>query len=396
MLAVIADDLTGAAELGGIGLRYGFRVEIGMEVPQSTRADLLVISTDTRSMPESGASKTVTKVSTALLDLQPELIYKKTDSVLRGHVMAETLAQLQVTGQPKALIVPANPMLGRTLTNGQYFLNGVPIHQTHFAQDPEFPILDSSVLSMVRADAAQASVRPNTAGTPANGIVIGEVTNVADLQAWTRWINPDTLLGGAAGFFTEILNALGYQTKADVAGLQPLSTSRLYVCGTAYGRSVELIRQARRAGKAVSYMPPTLSTSESQDSLELANWATEVGELLHKHKQVIMAIDPDTVSSETANAVWLRTAMAASVKSVIDVTPVGELIIEGGSTASAVLRAIDVTRLVPVQEFGPGVVRSRAVAQPTLHITVKPGSYAWGSGLWILDNLTFFENVFFE
>ena len=49
MLAVIADDLTGAAEIGGIGLSYGLKVEISSKVNPSTEADLLVIATDTRS-----------------------------------------------------------------------------------------------------------------------------------------------------------------------------------------------------------------------------------------------------------------------------------------------------------------------------------------------------------
>src|SRR5882757_10096749 len=44
MIAVIADDLTGAAELGGIGLRYGLSVEVNMDVNLSTKADLLVIA----------------------------------------------------------------------------------------------------------------------------------------------------------------------------------------------------------------------------------------------------------------------------------------------------------------------------------------------------------------
>jgi len=50
MIAVIADDFTGAAELGGLGLRYGMSVEIETEVTNDCKVDLLIIATDTRSV----------------------------------------------------------------------------------------------------------------------------------------------------------------------------------------------------------------------------------------------------------------------------------------------------------------------------------------------------------
>ena len=57
MIAVIADDLTGAAELGGIGLRHGLKTEVrtiaGTKLPPAT--DLLVIAADSRSKPQAAA-----------------------------------------------------------------------------------------------------------------------------------------------------------------------------------------------------------------------------------------------------------------------------------------------------------------------------------------------------
>ena len=49
MIAVIADDFTGAAEIGGIGLRHGMRVVIETEPVPNGQVDLLVIATDSRS-----------------------------------------------------------------------------------------------------------------------------------------------------------------------------------------------------------------------------------------------------------------------------------------------------------------------------------------------------------
>src|SRR5579871_4890122 len=109
MIAVIADDITGAAELGGIGLRHGLNTELRTVVDDHSKADLLVIATDTRSKPEEEAVAEMVRLTRQLKELGPTFIYKKADSVLRGHVMAELEAQLKVLSYQRALLIPANP-----------------------------------------------------------------------------------------------------------------------------------------------------------------------------------------------------------------------------------------------------------------------------------------------
>ena len=63
MIAVIADDFTGAAEIGGIGLKYGLNVIIETKVQEVSEADLLVIATDTRSLSADQASLEIEKIT---------------------------------------------------------------------------------------------------------------------------------------------------------------------------------------------------------------------------------------------------------------------------------------------------------------------------------------------
>ena len=62
MIAVIADDFTGAAEIGGVGLRYGLKVVIKTSVDDPEEADLMIMATDTRSMTAEEAFREVEKV----------------------------------------------------------------------------------------------------------------------------------------------------------------------------------------------------------------------------------------------------------------------------------------------------------------------------------------------
>ena len=49
MIGVIADDLTGAAELGAVGLRHGMHPEVVVEGKAGKEADLICVDTDSRS-----------------------------------------------------------------------------------------------------------------------------------------------------------------------------------------------------------------------------------------------------------------------------------------------------------------------------------------------------------
>jgi len=384
MLAVIADDLTGAAELGGIGLTYGLNVEIAMSVDPASTADLLVIATDTRSVSESEAVAEMVAVSRALLPMKPQLIYKKVDSVLRGHVMAEALAQLVVLELKKALVVSANPALGRTIVNGQYYVQGELIHETHFSEDPEFPITESDVYKRFSANVDRLTVQPHHGSFSEAEIIIGEVGDETDLQAWVRRLDAQTLPCGGSGFFTAILDSLPDVTRKEPAPVS-LGDRRLYVCGSAFGASVDLVRRAAGAGSSVCYMPAELTRSGTLASNALTSWASEIAQQMQTNQQVIVAIDPSTVERGLGLAVHLRNTMAKAIKLVLAHTSIDELIIEGGSTASAVLREIGVVRLVPTNELAPGVVRSKALYNDNLHITVKPGSYRWPTDLWPVD-----------
>ena len=79
MIAVIADDLTGAAELGGIGLSYGLNAEISTKVNPSSKADVLIIATDTRSKTREEAVADMVKVTEEIAKLKPSLVFKKID-----------------------------------------------------------------------------------------------------------------------------------------------------------------------------------------------------------------------------------------------------------------------------------------------------------------------------
>ena len=151
MLTIIADDITGAAEIAGIAHRYGLHTMLtvykdGMVWPD-TDADILVVATDTRSMDPNGAMCVTARIAHEA-DRHGDIIFHKTDSALRGHVVEEIHAIMDSTHYTQALYLPANPSKGRIISHGIYYIAApshggehsvmTPIAETPFSFDPEF------------------------------------------------------------------------------------------------------------------------------------------------------------------------------------------------------------------------------------------------------------------
>lgn len=366
MIAVIADDFTGAAELAGIGLRYDLKVELAMSAI-STDADLLVVSADSRSLNSRAASKVISKTVKDTLALEPLFIYKKIDSVFRGHVLDEIRIQMQESGLKKALIVGGNPSLGRTISKGKYYINGDLISDTDFGNDPEFAITDSSVLKIIRAANGEAVVLKHTDDLPETGIVIADVESDEDVKAWANKIGEKWLLAGAGDFFTALLER-DFKSKTIQASDE--SFPHLYVSGTAYSKSQQFVKEIKNNLGCVAYLSlEMMKTGEISDEL----WFKKISEILNKQKKAVVAINDKDVDPWYVSAVHLRTTMAEVVKRIVEENRVKEIFIEGGSTAASILRELGIEKLNVVNELERGVVRMKA---GELYITVKPGSYA--------------------
>ncbi len=383
MIAVIADDLSGAAEIAGLALRYQLSVEMTTFVKSQTDADVLVVSTDSRSMNEEDAVAVTKRTITAILKLNPTLIYKKVDSVLRGHILAEIEVQLKEMKLDKAILIPTNPSLGRTIVEGQYYVQGKLIHETAFAKDPEFGVVDACVIRMVRGDKDRVSVIKNEQSLSSDGIFIGEVSCKDDVKVWAASaVNREILLAGAGDFFIELIEANAIGIKSSEISFKVIQNEFPYlmVSGTSFTQNSEAIRKVKLDGGPVSYMPDSVYSSNEIMDDEIERWSDEIVSLIQKQGSAIIAIDNRIKAS--AEALYLRSATAACVKKVMDKIHIKELYVEGGSTAAAIIDQLGITNYFPETELARGVVRMRVKYNQSFYITIKPGSYPHPAGVF--------------
>jgi uncharacterized protein YgbK (DUF1537 family) len=384
MIVVIADDFTGAAELGGVALRNGFRAVIDTEVGEVyPDVDVVVLATDTRSMSGEAAGKATRELVTKVVKLQPSLIYKKIDSVLRGNILEELTVHMSVLGLDKALLVPANPSLQRIIKSGTYYYQGLPLAESDFAASNPSSVGSSSVLDML-GDSLELSVSvvAKEEDFLEKGVFVANTEYETDLTYWASKTDDRTVVAGASGFFNAILQQVNLNSHLlSDQRVVSLGSRVLYICGSAFPASREAVELAFESGREVAYMPKNI-LSENRNQL-VEEWKDAIIKGLDVSGSVIVAINEVENNDGYNLSVELGNLISEVTGLVLRRTIVNELVIEGGATASAVLRAFEHSQLYPVQELATGVIRMKvATGDRELHVTMKPGSYAWPPSIW--------------
>ena len=210
MILVLPDDFTGAAEIAGIANRFGLDTELRIDDFSESAADALVVDTNTRSCSSDLADKKLQQILSDL-KMNPDWIFKKTDSVLRGHVRNEILQIMKRHSRGVCLLLPANPAKNRTISNGQYYINGTMLNHTAFAIDPEYPAKTADVLMLLGESPDVAmSVKKNGQPFHQNGIVVCEAENSNNVQNWAGEWQENMLAAGGAEFFESLLRKNGF------------------------------------------------------------------------------------------------------------------------------------------------------------------------------------------
>jgi uncharacterized protein YgbK (DUF1537 family) len=373
MIAVIADDITGGAEIAGIGFRYGLRVELSTryDIPFPD-VDLWVISTDSRSMSWEDAFVITVQTVETLKSHGIENIFKKTDSVLRGHIAAELVAQLKAEGKKKVILCPANPALGRKIINGIYYIDGIPLHETSFATDPDFRVQTSNVIEIVGSDLLCEL-----------DLFIADASSQEDLSSVAGQKNDETILAGSAAFFCSFLDSMGCKPTTCNTVI-PLMKEVLFVRGSAFSTSRNEVKLTASTGAHVTYLSP-LIINTPDNTATLNKYALELVGILRRGENAILAVGAPVLLVREAT-VTIKNLLAEVVSKVLSEVKVHELVIEGGATSTAILAQLNYYQFVPVFEYAPGIVRMKVKGEEELYVTIKPGSYQFPSHVWCFNN----------
>jgi uncharacterized protein YgbK (DUF1537 family) len=309
----LADDLTGALEIGAL-----FHAPVSLVPRILPGLDRQVIDTETRHLtPGEAAERAFTLVNRA----RASMIYKKTDSTLRGNIRAEFEALLRAFPASRITFVPAYPAMGRTVRNGLLYVNGVPIAETEFAEDPLNPVTSSEV-----------------PGCP--GVTVLDAETDPEIEAAARTLlekDPPILAAGPGALARAIAVLKGLSGKVQAA-----YTIRraLIVNGSVNEASA---RQVRYAEEQRALPPGWKVFTDFQSGAAGMERAFELGRHVEK---AIRDMDVDA------------------------------LIIFGGDTAFGIMTALGIETMDSPRELLPGVPISHVKASGrTLQVITKAGGF---------------------
>lgn len=359
MIAVIADDITGAAEVAGIAWRRGLRTQLVTGAEDAFGpSEVVVVATDARQMPAAEAAAETAEIAARLKGRA--LLFRKTDSALRGHVTAELGAMMKGGGADSVLYVPANPSKGRIIRGGRYLINGVPIDETPFASDPEYPARSA------RLSERFPEMCPWRGASVSGRICYADAERPEDMDRIVSQTPREVLLAGAADLFEALLRREYPQSEARKRLLPALDQrSLIVVCGSTLSRSI-------RIGAASVPMPRAVYDGECGPG----PWIEAAQACYDRAGAVILTIPHHPSVPDPGLARRLRTVTAVTTAALIARRSPRDLVIEGGATAFAVLQTSGWTTFQLAGEIAPGVVTLQASGGT--RITLKPGSYSWG------------------
>jgi uncharacterized protein YgbK (DUF1537 family) len=377
LLAIVADDLTGAADAGAHFAGLGFTTSIHLRGPVPG-ADVVVCSTESRHLPEHEAIAAVEVAMRALLASpggRPRWLLKKIDSALRGTPAGETLALARVAGVRRVLVAPALPAQGRTTVDGRVLCRGVPVDRAGF----EVPSAD--LLGLFRAAGEPpahvplAVVRegPEAIGGRLAGVmesaVVADAETDADLQALVEaaMAGGYDCFAGSAG----LASAIAERLPAPRRGLPPGARRGgpvLVLAGSRHEATAAQVDHAARQGVArVVFTPGEIRTGRAEATATEARGRLAAGESL--------IVTPP--SERVAETEGLLACFADLGEAALAGRPLGGLVLTGGDVAAAVCARLGVETIELRGEVLPAIPWGRIAGGRAhgLDIVTKAGSF---------------------
>lgn len=153
-LLIIADDFTGALDTGIQFVNKGIATQVFTKMPEAIgdideTTEVLVIDSETRPMPAAKAYDAVKNITGWAKAIKIPIIFKKTDSALRGNIGSELQAVLDGSRHDKVYFLPGYPKIDRCTVNGTHYIQGQLLEKSVFGQDPFEPVKMSYIPDII-------------------------------------------------------------------------------------------------------------------------------------------------------------------------------------------------------------------------------------------------------
>ena len=307
---LIADDLTGACDAA---VQFRLRgapsvVTVDWESDLTNEHAVNAFTTDSRDQNSSITTARIQRIAAMTSKLQPRIVFKKIDSLMRGNPGQEIKITFDIFGCDLAIITPAFPEMGRTVLNGCLEVHGdddwKPLHLT--------TLLRSQGLTGHR-HASSLLVHEIGDEVQSVSIDIACKDDLTKIVSDALRLNRHILWAGSAGLASALAEILfPLPTKQDLA--MPCRLPVLFCIGSDHSvttAQMTALRNHRRTSSLNAYTDDPSSAEQ----------------YLGQGSHVILTIPRNQVTSERLRSFLERSCDSASA-----------ILLSGGDTASVICR----------------------------------------------------------
>jgi uncharacterized protein YgbK (DUF1537 family) len=407
LLGAIADDFTGATDLANTLVRSGMRTVQLIDVPADDYAiadtDAVVVALKSRTI---AAADAVSQSLAALRWLRRQgarqILFKYCstfDSTDAGNIGPVADALLDALGDDFTVFCPAFPENGRTIYKGYLFVGDVLLSESGMRDHPLTPMRDPSLVRVLARQTrhkvglvrhpsvakGEASLRDAFSSLRAQGVrhAIIDAVSDADLEAIGAAVRDLALVTGGSGI------ALGLPANfrragllasygATAAALPDVDGSSVVISGSCSTATLAQVEAMRKRCPAFDVDPLALD-ADAQLVSTVLDWATShiaAGPVL-----ISASAPPERVARAQERLGQDRAGKIvedALSRIAIGLVALGvrRLVVAGGETSGAVVKALGVTGLRIGPQIDPGVPWTTTIgSKPTLALALKSGNF---------------------
>jgi len=404
VIGIVADDLTGAADVAGILARSGVQTSLLVGPPLPGRplpaADAVVVGLRIRTAQVPQAVRLASLAAAVLLNARPGVLAWKIcstfDSTPEGNIGPVADALLGLSGLPIAVVCPAFPENGRTVEDGRLLVHGVPLDESSMRDHPLTPMRDADLVRLLApqvAEPARVGRLPTMNG--ADGLpAIAAAIDVA-VGAGVRYAIADAVTAEDVDALGEAVVGRALPVMASglapglVAGLRsrgllpppveptpvdPLDSPALLVAGSCSVATRGQVSTFATHHPVVRLDPTAPDPAATAISGARALYAS--GE-----RAVLVSSSDDPAGVERARAALGDAAGAriegwlGEVAATLARDGIRRVIVAGGETSGVVLEALGVGELRLGPELTPGVPVLERIHDPRMLLVAKSGNF---------------------
>lgn len=400
-LLIIADDFTGALDTG---VQFTVSGAVTYVIVDSqidytkiaSNVEVLVIDAETRHLNKETAYEKVFSIVKQATEIGIPYIYKKTDSALRGNIGAEITAALKASGGKRIHFIPAFPQMDRITVEGVHYINGIPVSESAFGNDPFEPVIYSNIKDVIASQSAEQvhivdkKIQGSYTCTGEKGILVYDSTCDQDIENITTKLmekNEMHLIAGCAGLAYTLSKYIKFSGKQPL--IPQIKTNILIACGSVNPASVIQCDYSERQGaQRFRLTPEQKMNPDWMKSQEADVFIKKLYESCEKNNIVILDTndkddEENTISyslkkgiSSAQMRVNIVSSMGHVLEKLIDMDVNSTIFLMGGDSLLGFVQQAGIKAISPVCEIGCGIVLSQLeYNEKTLNVISKSGGF---------------------